>query len=136
MTSPPRSLLARWTAAMICLASAGHAGASRAGTDDTRDVGMKALNHRLADWGVALSATYIGEVLGNASGGIRRGVVYDGRLDLGVDVDLEKLTGWSGATFHANIYQIHGDGLSRDYVGNLMLVSGIEAYPSTRLYEL
>jgi porin len=90
----------------------------------------------LADWGIAFSTTYIGEVLGNASGGIRRGTIYTGRLDVGVDVDLETLTGWSGARFHANMYQIHGDGLSRDYIGNLMLVSGVEALPSTRLYEM
>ena len=91
---------------------------------------------RLADWGIAFSATYIGETLGSASGGVRRGTIYTGRLDLGTDVDLDKLVGWSGATFHANIFQIHGEGLSRDYVGNLMLVSGIEALPATRLYEM
>jgi porin len=33
-------------------------------------------------------------------------------------------------------FQIHGDGLSRDFIGNLMLVSGVEALPATRLYEL
>jgi porin len=33
------------------------------------------------------------------------------------------------------MFQIHGDGLSRDYIGNLMLVSGVEALPATRLYE-
>ena len=102
---------------------------------DWRDGGLKALNERLDDWGVAFSAAYIGEALGNASGGIRRGTIYDGRLDLGVDVDLERAVGWRGATFHGNVFQIHGQGLSRDYIGNLMLVSGIEALPSTRLYE-
>jgi porin len=34
------------------------------------------------------------------------------------------------------MFQIHGDGLSRSYIGNLMLVSGVEALPATRLYEL
>ena len=43
--------------------------------------------------------------------------------------------GWKGAILHANAYQIHGDGLSRDYVGNLLPVSNIEALPTTRLYE-
>lgn len=90
----------------------------------------------LADWGVQFNATYIAEVFGNASGGMRRGSIYTGRLDLGTDVDLEKVVGWTGAKFHANMYQIHGQGLSRDYVGNLMLVSGVEALPATRLYEL
>lgn len=90
----------------------------------------------LADWGVQFNATYIAEVFGNASGGMRRGSIYNGRLDLGTDIDLEKIAGWTGAKFHANMYQIHGQGLSRDYVGNLMLVSGVEALPATRLYEL
>jgi len=103
---------------------------------DWRDGTVKDVKEMLADWGVMFSATYIGEALGNASGGIRRGAIYAGRLDLGADVDLDRLMGWSGATFRANVYQIHGDGLSRDYIGNLMLVSGIEAFPATRLYEM
>lgn len=90
----------------------------------------------LADWGIQFNATYISEVFGNATGGMRRGAIYTGRLDLGTDIDLEKVIGWSGAKFHANMFQIHGQGLSRDYVGNLMLVSGVEALPATRLYEL
>lgn len=90
----------------------------------------------LAEWGVQFNATYIAEVFGNVSGGMRRGSIYTGRLDLGMDVDLEKIVGWTGAKFHTNMYQIHGQGLSRDYVGNLMLVSGVEALPATRLYEL
>lgn len=90
----------------------------------------------LADWGVQFNATYISEVFGNATGGMRRGTIYTGRLDLGTDIDLEKFTGWTGAKFHANMFQIHGQGLSRDYIGNLMLVSGVEALSATRLYEL
>ncbi len=66
---------------------------------------------------------------------MRTGAIYTGRLDLGTTIDLEKVAGWTGATFHANIFQIHGDGLSRSYIGNLMLVSGVEALPATRLYE-
>ena len=86
--------------------------------------------------GLTFSLTYIGETLGNSTGGIRRGSIYEGRLDTQIDADLEKLLGWSGATFHTNIYQIHGRGLSRYNLGSLMTVSGIEALPSTRLYEL
>src|SRR3954451_7859739 len=86
--------------------------------------------------GISFSLTYIGETLGNRSGGLRRGTVYEGRLDAQFDADLEKLIGWSGATFHTNAYQIHGHGLTRYYLGNLMTASGIEALPSTRLYEL
>jgi porin len=89
----------------------------------------------LADAGYQFSMTYIGEGLANVSGGMRTGAIYTGRLDLGTTIDLEKVAGWTGATFHANMFQIHGDGLSRSYIGNLMLVSGVEALPATRLYE-
>jgi porin len=118
--------------AAVCLAVAPPACAEdRAGTaapKDTREV--------LADAGYQFSFTYIGEGLANISGGVRTGAIYTGRLDLGTTIDLEKVAGWTGATFHANMYQIHGDGLSRSYIGNLMLVSGVEALPATRLYEL
>ena len=103
------------------------AGDVTAATNELRD--------RLADAGYLFSMTYISEQLANVSGGMRTGAVYTGRLDLGTTIDLEKVMGWSGATFHANMFQIHGDGLSRSYVGNLMLVSGVEALSATRLYE-
>jgi porin len=86
--------------------------------------------------GVKLALTYIGETLGNVSGGARRAAIYEGRVNAAIDVDFAKRAGWSGATFHANVFQIHGRGLSRDYLGNLMQVSGVEARPSTRLYEI
>src|SRR3954469_2594049 len=47
--------------------------------------------------GITFSLTYIGEVLGNTSDGLRRGSIYEGRLDTQIDADLEKLLGWSGA---------------------------------------
>ncbi|TAI59819.1 carbohydrate porin [Bradyrhizobium sp. Leo170] len=103
---------------------------------DQPDGSNKDLRDRLADAGYQFSLTYIGEGLANVSGGMRTGAIYTGRLDLGATIDLEKVMGWTGATFHANMFQIHGDGLSRSYIGNLMLVSGVEALSATRLYEL
>ncbi|MEY9170929.1 carbohydrate-selective porin OprB [Bradyrhizobium elkanii] len=86
-------------------------------------------------YGIKFAATYIGETLGNVSGGLKQGAIYEGRLNLAVDVDLQKLAGIDKLTFHANMFQIHGAGLSRNYLDNLFVVSGIEALPSTRLYE-
>ena len=89
----------------------------------------------LADKGLALGATFIMDDLGNPTGGMRRGAVNFGRLDLGVDADLEKLVGWTGAKIHANTFAIYGRGLTRNYIGNLATVSEIEALPDVRLYE-
>jgi porin len=71
------------------------------------------LPNPLQRYGVKFAATYIGEVLGNASGGLKQGTIYEGRLNLAVDVDLQ----------------------TRSNLQNLFVVSGIEALPSTRLYE-
>jgi porin len=85
--------------------------------------------------GIKFAATYIGEVLGNPSGGIRQGATFEGRLNLAVDLDFQKLAEWKGLTAHANIFAIHGDGLSRTNLRNFFVVSGIEALPTVRLYE-
>lgn len=93
------------------------------------------LPNPLQKYGVKFAATYIGETLGNPTGGLKQGTVYEGRLNLAVDIDLQKLAGIDQLTFHANVFQIHGGGLSRGSLLNLFVVSGIEALPSTRLYE-
>jgi porin len=93
------------------------------------------LPNPLQKYGVKFAATYIGETLGNVSGGLKRGAVYEGRLNLAVDVDLQKLIGVDQLTFHANMFQVHGGGPSRGTLQNLFVLSGIEALPSTRLYE-
>src|SRR5690348_3055976 len=85
--------------------------------------------------GLKFSASYIADVIGNPTGGLHQGAVYEGRLNLAVDLDLAKLAGAQGLSFHANIFQIHGRGLSRDEIGNILLVSSIEALATTRLYE-
>lgn len=90
----------------------------------------------LKERGVTYSLTYIGESLGNVSGGFRRRGIYEGLLDLEIDVDLGPLLGWTGGALHTNLFQIHGAGLSRSAVGNLITISGIEALPSSRVYEL
>src|SRR5215470_3464109 len=89
----------------------------------------------VADRGLALGGTYVGDNIANATGGISRGAIHFGRLDLSVDADLEKLFGWSGAKFHGNTFSIYGRGLTRNYIGNLATISEIEARPDVRLYE-
>jgi len=93
------------------------------------------LRSALEDKGISFTVTYIGEAFRNMRGGLKRGTVYEGRLDLQLDVNLETLAGLNGLTFHAQLWQIHGRGPSRRLLGNLMS-SNIEALPATRLGEL
>lgn len=85
--------------------------------------------------GVKFAITYIGEGLGNPTGGWKRGALYEDRINFALDVDLQKLVGQQGLTFHANVFRIDGGGLSRGSLLNFLDVSGIEALPATRLYE-
>lgn len=89
----------------------------------------------LAGKGLNFGATYIADNIANASGGVKRGAIHFGRLDLSVDADLDKLIGWSGGRFYANAFVIYGQGLSRNYVMNLATISEIEALPDQRLYN-
>ncbi|MFN0077469.1 MAG: carbohydrate porin [Prosthecobacter sp.] len=95
----------------------------------------KSGEHWLARHGVVFSGCYIAEALGNVHGGRRTGAVYDGLLTLCVDVELEKLSGWHGATMHASLVNPHGSSLTNNYVGDRGVVSNIDAYDSLRLYE-
>ena len=103
-------------------------------TVEERTVGL--LPNPFQKDGVKFAATYIGEGLGNPTGGLKQSGIYEGRLNLAIDADLQKLAGLQQMTFHANVFQIHGGGLSRGALLNFLNVSGIEALPSTRLYEV
>jgi porin len=85
--------------------------------------------------GLNFGATYIGDNIGNVSGGVARGAIHLGRFDFSVDADFEKLFGWTGGRFYANAYEIYGRGLTRNYILNLATISEIEALPDTRLYN-
>lgn len=89
----------------------------------------------LANKGLNFGATYIADNIGNVSGGVSRGAIHFGRLDLSVDADLDKLVGWTGGRFYANGLIIYGRGLTRNYIHNLATISEIEALPDQRLYN-
>jgi porin len=91
---------------------------------------------RLEEAGVKLTFTYYGDALGNPTGGVYQGMGYSGRFSTIVDADLGKIMGWFGATFHVSGHQIHGPGLSSNYLDNMLVVSGVEALGSTRLFNL
>jgi porin len=86
--------------------------------------------------GIKFAITYIGEALGNPVGGAKRGAVYEDRINFAVDANLEKLVNLKQVSFHANAFQIDGGGLTRGALLNFLGVSGIEAQPTARLYEI
>jgi len=92
---------------------------------------------RLYDHGVSYNLIYTNDVLGNLSGGIRRGTIDQGKIEGQLLIDLEKLAGWKDWTFYANAFGIYNSGrIRRDYVGGMNTIAAIEATPTIRLSEL
>ena len=85
--------------------------------------------------GIDYNFTYIADLLGNTSGGVKQGATYEGRLDMQLDADLEKLFGLKGAAIHVQGFEINGRGLTSNNTMDLFTTSNIEAYPSAKLYE-
>ena len=90
----------------------------------------------LEEAGIKLGVIETSDGFADVSGGARTGATYEGRTELDLDLDLEKLVGWSGATVHAGAWQIHGRGLSGNNTKNLLTISSIEADRGTLLSDL
>ncbi len=90
----------------------------------------------LAQQGITFQLNYLGDTVANVSGGMTQGVAYAGRLETIVEADLDTALGLKGATFHVRSFQIHGNGPSRHFIGDLGFESDVEALPTTRLDEI
>jgi porin len=85
--------------------------------------------------GIDITLNYIGETFAVLSGGVRRQGSYEGRLEFSVDTDWQKLVGWTGASTHVTLYQIHNGGHTvAENVGSIADPSNIDALPTTRLF--
>ncbi|MDW8260473.1 MAG: hypothetical protein RML32_13630, partial [Gammaproteobacteria bacterium] len=84
---------------------------------------------------VALQATYIGELLRNASGGIQTGNAYLDRFDLVLEIDGERAFDRPGLHVFGHLMYNNGAPFSERYAGDVQYVSNIEGVDSWRLYE-
>jgi porin len=92
----------------------------------------------LEEKGIDVVIQYIGETLGVAGGKLPSGTsaTLEGRLDLTVNTDLEKLIGWKGGKSQVRLFQIHdANGKNAaSYPGSIADPSNIDAVPTTRLF--
>jgi porin len=86
--------------------------------------------------GVTFGAEYTGEGFANLSGGIQPGATYEGLLKLTLLLDLQRMFNWTGASAYGSAIYPAGQGLSKEYTGDLNILSNIDAYNSFRLFEL
>jgi porin len=83
------------------------------------------LRTRLAQEGFNFRASYIGEWAYNFSGGKRIGGDYAQQFAFGADVDMDKVAGLTGGTFHISFNAREGRNASADFIGNKIDVSEI-----------
>ena len=97
------------------------------------------LGHRttLADRGINPYATWTGEFFHNFKGGLEPGTDWEGLLEFGADIDLEKAAGLHGATIHVSGLWIQDDDdPSAKLIGNFDEVSNIAAVEGIRFFQL
>lgn len=81
-------------------------------------------------------ASYIGDVVNNFSGGIKKGGSYLGMANIKLSFETEKARWWKGGKFFIHGANTHGGEPSRDFIGDFQGVSNIEAGNLTYLHEL
>jgi porin len=91
----------------------------------------------LDERGLKWTVYYTNDILSNVSGGIKRGTIDQGKVELQVTTDLDKVAGLKGLTFYWNAFEIYNTGrIRRDYVGGMNTIAAIEAAATVRLSEL
>lgn len=90
----------------------------------------------LSDKGIDVGMQYYVEVWGNTTGGLKRGAVYTGLLQLDLNLDLEKLAGWKGGSIYTRWLWLSGRDASEDLVGNFFTVSNAAGFNTFRNIEL
>ena len=95
------------------------------------------LRSKLSTNGVDFEFVWFGSLPANVGGGMKQGSVLDGALLMTLDLDSQKLAGYSGGQFHAGSLYIHnGKEFSANYVGDLNKVSLLDFPDTFRLWEL
>lgn len=84
--------------------------------------------------GLKLSLIYDGDAYTNVEGGTRRGATYVGNLHLNLNVDAERLLGWTGANFFFYGLSIHGGHPSR-FTGDAQGACNLEGPTEWKLEE-
>lgn len=83
-----------------------------------------------------IEGSYIGDLVSNLSGGIKKETTYLGLANLKAGVNTQAAGWWKGGEFRINAANTHGGTPSESFVGDFQGVSNIEAGNLTFMYEL
>jgi len=82
----------------------------------------------------SFEASYIGDVVSNFSGGIKKGTTYLGLANIKASFNTETANFWKGGKAYLNIGNTHGGEPSTNLIGDFQGVSNIEAGNLTFMY--
>lgn len=122
--------------------AAGLLGPLAAAADDSSDQyltgGWGGERAALAARGITPFATFTPAEWANLSGGYVDGARYEGLFDAGISLNLEKLAGWTGTKFYADLHWNQSNLPSQALVGQYPTdaVIGTEAADSVRVYQV
>lgn len=80
-------------------------------------------------------AEYTGDILSNIAGGLQQGTRYLDNLDVMLTVSHGRTPGAGGGTLHVHALYNNGATFSEDLVGDLQVVSNIDAVEAWRIFE-
>ncbi len=93
-------------------------------------------NPNRADQTFYIEGSYIGDLVTNLGGGIKRETTYLGLANIKAGAKTSDDGWWQGGEFRINAGNTHGGEPSADFVGDFQGVSNIEAGNLTFMYEL
>jgi len=84
-----------------------------------------------------LEHVYIGEMFSNLSGGVynKKGKEYFGNLNISLMLDSGKAGLWKGTSLVVFLQNTHGKGITENYVGDLQVLSNIDAPEFSQVSE-
>ena len=91
---------------------------------------------RLVADGFTWWGSYISETFGVVRGGLRKGTAYTQQVNVGLDLDMERIAGWQGAKFHFILNDRAGDNTSAKYIGNFFNVQEIYGFQWAKISEI
>lgn len=95
-----------------------------------------ACQNELAAKGVNLGVSFVSEVWGNTTGGLKTGSVAPSLIQIATGVDLEKLIHWRGASFYSRWVYLAGQDPGQTLTGDLFGISNIAGWNTFRNVEL
>jgi porin len=90
----------------------------------------------LFDDGIDFSLTYTNNLAGNPVGGLSQGFTYTDNIYFGVELMMDRLVGWEGASIFVSALDRNGTSLSQKYIGNQFTVQQIFGNQTIVFYAL